>query len=360
MKNLCLSGSDFPKRQLTTSLTLLFTNFILLFHSGMLYAQQPSNNSCSNAQNIVLPNPGQFVNVNGTTVGATASFGNSFWACTPNGQDVWYKFTTSNSVTFSVDFIRGSIGNGVEIKLFSQCPPGGYLGYFGCQTTDFSFTLNLQPNTTYYMLVYNGKSGSNIGQGTFQMNFNNPTTLPVELISFTSECKNNDVEVKWSTASEHNSHSFVLQVSEDGTNWSDLEKTDAAGFSNTNVDYAYLHQNASRTKSYYRLLQYDNDGAMKMYNIIMANCSSDEAVFMTFPNPSVDAFTVVVNDELLSGANILTISDASGKVLYSIAIELENGSGSFALEDLDLPAGLYYLQLNNGSHTSRVIKHSFR
>jgi hypothetical protein len=184
--------------------------------------------------------------------------------------------------------------------------------------------------------------------------------LPVELISFTAECQNEDVAVKWSTASEYNSHYFMLQVSEDGINWSDLEKTDAAGFSNTLVNYAYTHQNAARTKSYYRLIQFDNDGAMKIYNPIMSNCFSDEAVFMTFPNPSAEAFTVVVNNELLSGVNVLSISDASGKVIYSIPCELENGSGSFALEGLDLPAGLYYLQLNNGSHTSRVIKHSFR
>ena len=184
--------------------------------------------------------------------------------------------------------------------------------------------------------------------------------LPVELISFTAQCQSADVLVKWSTASEYNSQYYLLQVSDDGLNWSDLEKMDAAGFSNTVVEYNYLDKNGSRTTRYYRLLQFDNDGEMKMYNTIIANCSSKESVFMTFPNPSADAFTVVVNDELLSGSNVLTISDASGKTLYSLAIELENGSGSFALEGLNLPAGLYYLQMNNGFHTSRIIKHSFR
>ena len=184
--------------------------------------------------------------------------------------------------------------------------------------------------------------------------------LPVELISFTAQCQSADVLVKWSTASEYNSQYYLLQVSDDGLNWSDLEKIDAAGFSNTVVEYNYLDKNGSRTTRYYRLLQFDNDGEMKMYNTIIANCSSKESVFMTFPNPSADAFTVVVNDELLSGSNVLTISDASGKTLYSLAIELENGSGSFALEGLNLPAGLYYLQMNNGFHTSRIIKHSFR
>jgi hypothetical protein len=181
-----------------------------------------------------------------------------------------------------------------------------------------------------------------------------------ELIAFTAQCQNEDVEVNWSTATEHNSQYFMLQVSEDGYSWSDLYVIEAAEFSTTVLEYSYIHKNAARTKNYYRLRQYDNDGTVETYNTIMSNCTSDENVFMTFPNPSADAFTVLVNDKLLSGSNVLNISDASGKLIYSIAVDLENGSGSFALEGLDLPAGLYYLQLNNGSYASRIIKHSFR
>jgi hypothetical protein len=134
----------------------------------------------------------------------------------------------------------------------------------------------------------------------------------------------------------------VLQVSEDGYDWSDLYVIEAAGFSTTVLEYSYIHKNAARTKNYYRLRQYDNDGTVETYNTILSNCTSDENVFMTFPNPSADAFTVVVNDKLLSGANVLNISDASGKLIYSIAVDLENGSGSFAVEGLNLSAGLYY------------------
>jgi hypothetical protein len=219
----------------------------------------------------------------------------------------------------------------------------GNHGTLSGTTLDYVLSRNDMSNFSYFAVAYPSN-----------------TALPVELIAFTAQCQTEQVEVKWSTASEYNSSHFVLQVSEDGYNWSDLYVAEAAGFSNTVLEYTYTHKNAARTKMYYRLNQYDYDGALKTYNPIMSNCTSDETVFITFPNPSVDAFTVVVNDELLSGTNVLTISDASGKAIYSIAIELENGSGSFALEGLDLPAGLYYLQLNNGSHTSRVIKHSFR
>jgi len=242
-------------------------------------------------------------------------------------------------------------------------------GFFWFKNSGSNYVAPMYENTQYSATVASTADGINYAEWTGINGFSGGsgaiilqpiTTLPVELIAFTAHCQIQDVEVKWSTASEFNSQYFTLQVSEDGYDWSDLYVAEAAEFSNTVVDYTFVHQNAARTKQYYRLLQYDNDGAMKMYNTIMANCSSDEAVFMTFPNPSADAFTVVVNDKLLSGSNVLNITDASGKLIYSIAVDLENGSGSFAVEGLNLPAGLYYLQLNNGSYASRIIKHSFR
>jgi hypothetical protein len=167
-------------------------NFILLlfFLIGFTFygnSQAPSNNNCANAQSITLPTPGQTTCINGTTVGATTIFNNSFWVCQGNGQDVWYTFTTGADVSFTINFIRGTILNGVEINWFTQCPPGGLVGWVGCFNNNFSFTLNLQPNTTYYMLVYNSKSGSNSGQGTFQLCFQNNTPPSPTSISTNKE-----------------------------------------------------------------------------------------------------------------------------------------------------------------------------
>jgi hypothetical protein len=242
-------------------------------------------------------------------------------------------------------------------------------GFFWFKNSGSNYVAPMYENIQYSATVASTSDGINYAEWTGINGFSGGsgaiilqpiTTLPVELIAFTSECNNEDVAVKWSTASEFNSQHYVLQVSEDGYDWSDLYVSEAAGFSTTVLEYSYIHKNAARTKNYYRLRQYDNDGTVETYNTILSNCTSDENVFMTFPNPSADAFTVVVNDKLLSGANVLNISDASGKLIYSIAVDLENGSGSFAVEGLDLPAGLYYLQLNNGSYASRIIKHSFR
>jgi hypothetical protein len=284
---------------------------------------------------------------------------------------VTFALSGSNSNVFALNLFFDWNNDGDFVDAGEEVLCGGYSGFATSNT--YNGTINVPVNAanavtrmrvmhkydSYSTPCFNG--GNNLNVQDYLLKVGTVTTaLPVELISFTSECQNEDVEVKWSTASEYNADYYTVQHSEDGMNWSTIGQTEAAGFSNVVVDYSFVHQNAARAKNYYRLLQYDNDGAMKMYNTIMANCSSDETVFMTFPNPSADALTVVVNDQLLSGLNTLNITDASGKVIYSTAVELENGSGSFALEGLDLPAGLYYLQLNNGSHTSRVIKHSFR
>lgn len=294
----------------------------------------------------------------GETVDFSLTAGVTSWTY---GVSIWVDWNT-NGVFESNEKVFNNNGNWVFTPYSGSfvCPVSASMGDYAMRVAiDYVGTgVNMIPHE-----FIEGGRGNNQGRYGEAEDYTlriTATALPVELTSFTSECQKNDVEVKWSTASEHNSQYFILQVSQEGVNWSDLEKLDAAGFSNMIVDYAYVHKGAARTNSYYRLIQFDNDGATKTYSTIMTNCASDEAVFMTFPNPSKDAFTVVVNDELLIGTNVLNISDASGKLIYSIAVELENGSGSFALDDLDLPEGLYYLQLNNGLYASRIIKHSFR
>ena len=85
--------------------------------------------------------------------------------------------------------------------------------------------------------------------------------LPVELMSFSSVCSDNDVAIKWSTASENNSMHFEVESSVDAVNWEAIAVVDAAQFSTSLIDYAILHEGAAREKNYYRLKQVDTDGA---------------------------------------------------------------------------------------------------
>jgi len=184
--------------------------------------------------------------------------------------------------------------------------------------------------------------------------------LPVELLSFDAQCADQDVIVRWTTASEHNSLNFAVQRSEDGTTWADVQTVAAAGNSNTVLDYAIQDLGAARGVKYYRLIQTDQDGVQKIYGPIQTNCGSDALSFLTFPNPSTEEFTILFGSTDIQGDVTLTVSDATGKVVRNAALFIEKGTASMLIPSLDLAPGVYQLQLTGDNFQSAIIKHSLR
>jgi hypothetical protein len=184
--------------------------------------------------------------------------------------------------------------------------------------------------------------------------------LPVELLSFDAQCADQDIIVRWTTASEHNTLNFIVQRSEEGTTWNDVQTVEAAGNSNTVLDYAIKDMGAARGTKYYRLVQTDQDGVQKIYGPILTNCGSDVLSFLTFPNPSTDEFTILFGAEDIHGDVVMTVSDATGKVVRNAALFIEKGTTSMMVPSLDLSPGVYQIQLTGENFQSAIIKHSIR
>ena len=64
-------------------------------------------------------------------------------------------------------------------------------------------------------------------------------TLPIELISFNSECLNEKTDLKWITATETNNNFFTIEFSMDAVNWIILKQINGAGNSTTLLNYSY-------------------------------------------------------------------------------------------------------------------------
>ena len=184
--------------------------------------------------------------------------------------------------------------------------------------------------------------------------------LPVELLSFDAQCADQDIIVRWTTASEHNTLNFIVQRSEEGTMWNDVQTVEAAGNSNTVLNYAIQDMGAARGTKYYRLVQTDQDGVQKIYGPILTNCGSDATSFLTFPNPSTDEFNILFGTEDIHGDVVMTVSDATGKVVRNVALFIEKGTTSMMVPSLDLSTGVYQIQLNGENFQSAIIKHSIR
>jgi hypothetical protein len=212
-------------------------------------------------------------------------------------------------------------------------------------------------NTTSNEIVWSGVTGfsdfAGFGQG-------NGSPLPVELVSFTANCEEEGVQLSWQTASEFNSSHFIVEKSTDGYAWDNIGEVSAAGTSNSLLNYGYFDRNAISGLTYYRLIQVDFDGTEKAYTPIMANCSSGAPkTWMSYPNPSEEGFQVVCNYEDLVGEALLTISDASGKIVRQQTVEMKEGINVFMVNKLLMP-GIYFIQLTNTKKSTPILRHSVK
>ncbi len=184
--------------------------------------------------------------------------------------------------------------------------------------------------------------------------------LPVELLSLDAQCANENVIVSWKTASEHNTLNFIVERSENGSMWNEIQTVEAAGNSNSIREYAIEDAGAARGLNYYRLIQIDQDGVEKIYGPVMSNCGSEDNIFMSFPNPSDDEITLVFNNKEYVGQSTLTVRDANGRVVRSVALDIQPGTSSLLIPDMELTPGVYYLQLEGMNFKTPIIKHSLR
>lgn len=132
-------------------------------------------------------------------------------------------------------------------------------------------------------------------------------SLPVELIEFTAEKEKTSNILKWSTASEYNSSHFILQKSTTGIfeSNSDIANIQAAGNSNQVLEYRFVDTEIEESINYYRLIQYDNDGKFKEYDIIAVDNRSEKRVIRTIDNLGRDI------DQYYRGFYYIIYSDGS-------------------------------------------------
>jgi hypothetical protein len=210
---------------------------------------------------------------------------------------------------------------------------------------------NLGTATSPIVTRLNAKGWSNWGLG------GEGDPLPVELLSMNLDCLENEVIFRWSTASEHNSESFIVEKSTNCIEWIKTEEIPAAGFSNELLNYVVNDIRISGL-NYYRLSQRDFDGKERIYDPLNLNCQ-DESPFkiLTWPNPDETGFHLFVNDASLVGACKVTMENSLGGAVLDEKIYCETGSNIFDFSTIKFPKGIYFIQVSNEQYFSEVIKH---
>ncbi|WP_246073877.1 hypothetical protein [Fluviicola chungangensis] len=126
------------------------------------------------------------------------------------------------------------------------------------------------------------------------VHFTQGDALPVEFTDFSVVKVNEYTLLEWQTESEKNSDYFEVERSSNGTDWNRLMTVKAAGESNTPKVYQEIDSDPLEGISYYRLNQYDLDGAGTHLKTVSFNnkISIGANEIRVFPNPLTERIRV--------------------------------------------------------------------
>jgi hypothetical protein len=187
--------------------------------------------------------------------------------------------------------------------------------------------------------------------GTLQFaNCSNP--LPVNLLSFTGEMKNETVALNWITSSEINNKLFVVERSSNLTHWIAIGDVRGAINSSAVSTYTFTDYSPLRGESYYRLVEVNINGDSTNSNVISVNTTYQSGYCNVMPNPFVDALTIQssIKDEME-----VTIYDMLGKIVYQSNGKSEDGK---ILLQPELPSGTYMISIKSATfiEQKKIIK----
>ncbi|MBI4945790.1 MAG: SBBP repeat-containing protein [Bacteroidetes bacterium] len=173
--------------------------------------------------------------------------------------------------------------------------------------------------------------------------------LPVELLYFNAIAENNSlVRCEWSTASEINNDYFSIERSKDGINFSQIGTVKGAGNSSVTLNYIFYDHEPYSGVSYYRLKQFDYNGAFS-YSPIRPVYIGTLDLIIIYPNPSTDGSIDYTVASEAGGELSVKVYDVIGRKVISNTETLEGGVVTKKLSTAALSSGSYLLQITNGN-----------
>jgi hypothetical protein len=270
-----------------------------------------------------------------------------------------------------LDQNSAAMGNALAVSSGSQTTAytneliyGASIGASGLLTLGAGFTIRSTANSNIiedkisgdvgsFNTTFNSAGGNWVAQMATFITASSLILLPMDILSFSGECTDNQVVLEWTTALETNNDYFSIESSQDGNIWQVLRTVKGVGNSSVNSNYSFTTDQTNNEFSFYRIKQTDDNGISQYFNIIRVNtCIPNPERLIIYPNPS--------NGKSLSGK-----FDLMGNADYSILIFDNHGKtvNLVRLSDpafmirfpLALPSGIYYVRVSCGTYSSSKI-----
>ena len=194
------------------------------------------------------------------------------------------------------------------------------------------------------------------------------STIPVELTAFTGYLIDNNVQLKWATATETNNLGFRIErrsISELEKNgkWVNIGFVEGHGTTTEPQNYSFVDNSVTSGKYQYRLKQIDYNGTFEYYGPISVNSSKIGTYYLyqNYPNP-FNPGTIIKFSTPRKAFITLTVYNSLGEKIKTLLNSyLPGGNHSIELKLEDLPAtfssGVYFyrLQADGYSETKKML-----
>jgi Secretion system C-terminal sorting domain len=173
--------------------------------------------------------------------------------------------------------------------------------------------------------------------------------LPATGLSASAVLNNNTAQVSWKTETEVNCSHFILERSNNGTEYAAIATVQAKGNSIVTSEYQYPDNLSIVNKKiiYYRIKQIDADGKVSYSNVVPVRLVAAAEVAV-WPNPFISNITVNINSPL---PDVVTIAvyDMNGKLVKAKQQSVFAGSNQLQVNGFDaLPSGIYTVNVTGG------------
>jgi hypothetical protein len=165
--------------------------------------------------------------------------------------------------------------------------------------------------------------------------------LPVTWLTLTGKNENHNNYIQWSTASEINNSYFVIEVSANGNNFSEIGRINASTTPGYIHEYNFVHYNVNTIVNFYRIKQVDLDRKFSYSKIIKlssaAYSSNNISILM---NPVKNNPVMAI--QLTQGTvGTIIITDAAGRIVYKEKENLQAGNNIIEVNSFNQPTGVY-------------------
>ena len=187
--------------------------------------------------------------------------------------------------------------------------------------------------------------------------------LPIELLSFSAELIEKEVQLSWATVVEIDNDYFTIERSNDAINWEAIIKVYGVGNSTQVLNYAAVDKTPYLFTSYYRLKQTCLDGHYEYFNIVSVYNGSGKSsqskleILTIEPNPFKGNFNVAYNAASNEALRV-QIVNTTGKLVFSETVSADNHTSYIFFDRLNLSKGFYLLRLSQAgkSAVKKLIK----